>query len=99
MAVVSRLGAALGARVALDMRWDELKIEAVDESGSVSRAIPASPTMIDMSILTATTRLVADVVEGRLSPPAASAVLGEIERPAQRGAARCQHRARITLGL
>jgi uncharacterized membrane protein YjjP (DUF1212 family) len=80
--VVSRLGAALGTRVVLDMRWEELKIEAVDESGSVSRAIPASPTMIDMSIVTATMRMVADVVEGRLAPSAASAVLGEIERPA-----------------
>jgi uncharacterized membrane protein YjjP (DUF1212 family) len=82
VAVVSRLGAALGARVALDMRWDELKIEAGDESGSVSRAIPATPTMIDMSVVTATMRMVADVVEGRLAPSAASAVLGEIERPA-----------------
>jgi hypothetical protein len=81
VAVVSRLGPALGTHVVLDMRWDELKIEAVDESGSVSRAIPASPTMIDMSIVTAPMRVVADVVEGRLAQSAASAVLGEIQRP------------------
>ena len=79
--VVSRLGAALGARVVLSVRWDELKIEVTDESGSASRAIPASPTMIEKSIVTATIRMVVDVVEGRLAPSAASAVLDEIERP------------------
>lgn len=58
-----------------------MKIEVADESGSASRAIPASPTKIDKPIVTVAICMTIDVVEERLAPSGASAVLDAIERP------------------
>jgi len=81
LAAVARLAASLGVSVVLNVRWGELEIEAQDERCSTRRTIPALPTKVDMRIIVATIRVVADVVEGRLEPSNARSALAEIERP------------------
>jgi len=78
---VSRLAASLGVSAVLNVGWGEVHIEVQDERGTASRTILASPTRVDMRIIAATIRVIADVVEGRSGPSDAQAALAVIQRP------------------
>jgi uncharacterized membrane protein YjjP (DUF1212 family) len=85
---VTRLAAALGHRVLLFPRWDEICI-CVDESvDGPHEIVGATPAGVDMNKVVATMKVIDDVCDGRINAPAARSTLDAIARYSPVGLAR-----------
>jgi uncharacterized membrane protein YjjP (DUF1212 family) len=70
------LGQALGQRVELMPRWNELRLQV--EDNGVDLVSPADPTGVDMQRVVATMTAIEDVRSGRLDPDSAAAAISAI---------------------
>jgi uncharacterized membrane protein YjjP (DUF1212 family) len=77
---VNRLGAALGGRASLLLRWGELILRVEDSGGPHEDIIVASPLGVDMRKVTATIASIDELCEGRSDAKAARSALEEIAR-------------------
>lgn len=75
-----RLGRALGLRVKVMPRWEELGIQSEDKDAYLSLQITANPTGVDMARVASTMRLIEDVEAGRVTLEAASKAIAEISK-------------------
>jgi uncharacterized membrane protein YjjP (DUF1212 family) len=85
VAAAERLGRALGLRIRIAPRWDELQLVAGDEDGALISQTPASPVGVDMDRVASAMRAIEDIEIGRLAPGAAITKISAITQapPAQ----------------
>ena len=61
-----RLAEALGFQANVFPRWGDLTVELEGPGGSLHEIVPASPTGVDMSQVTATMNVIDDICDGRI---------------------------------
>jgi uncharacterized membrane protein YjjP (DUF1212 family) len=75
-----RLGRALGLRVAIMPRWDQIELATEDEDGALTIGAAAAPTGIQMARVASTMRAIEDIVAGRLAPDGAENAIDDIAK-------------------
>jgi uncharacterized membrane protein YjjP (DUF1212 family) len=85
---VTRLGAKLGYRAILFPRWGELSIRIDGPFGDLLEISDAIPAGVDMNKVTAATKVIDDICDGRINVAAARSSLEEIARCPPVGIAR-----------
>src|ERR1700761_8698146 len=76
----ARLGRALGLRVALVPRWEELQLITDGESGTLAGQVAADPSGVEMDRVASAMQAIDDIACGRLAPDAAMKRIDDISR-------------------
>jgi uncharacterized membrane protein YjjP (DUF1212 family) len=80
VAAAQRLGRALRLQVTLIPRWGELSLQGEDKATRLDMVSAVEPTGVDMDRVAAAMQAVANVEDGRLSPPSALNAMDAIAR-------------------
>jgi len=75
-----RLGRALGLRVKIMPRWDEIRLVVDDADGALPIDAPALPAGVEMARVAAAMRAIGDIVSGRLPPAAGNSAISNIAK-------------------
>jgi len=80
LAEAERFGRSLGLRARIVPRWGELQLQAQEGEATISSALAADPTGVDMDRVASMIRLVEDFDAGRLAPAAAKEAISAISQ-------------------